>query len=111
MFYPILSSSRFEKIRHKRSGGMFMEIECLWTVKEVAAAVQVSVQTVYRYVMKKDIPFIKIGGAVRFDRAAIRSWLESRKACAAVNENKLAVKAACAHGEADGTENGGGAGV
>jgi excisionase family DNA binding protein len=55
-------------------------METFWTVNEVAAAVKLSVQTVYRYVARKEIPHHKLRGAVRFKPSEIESWMESRKA-------------------------------
>jgi excisionase family DNA binding protein len=46
----------------------------------VAAAIQVSTQTVYRYVAKGEIPYHKLSRAVRFKPSEIESWMESRKA-------------------------------
>jgi len=63
-------------------------METYWKVSEVAAAIQVSVQTVYRYVANGEIPFHKLNKAVRFKPSEIESWMESRKAGAAVNRSE-----------------------
>jgi excisionase family DNA binding protein len=55
-------------------------METYWNVDDVAAALKVSVQTVYRYVMNDDIPFHKLNRAVRFKPSEIESWLESKRA-------------------------------
>jgi len=60
-------------------------METYWKVSEVAAVIQVSVQTVYRYVADGEIPFHKLNRAVRFKPSEIESWMESRKAGAAAN--------------------------
>ena len=62
-------------------------METYWKVSEVAAAIQVSVQTVYRYVANREIPFHKLNKAVRFKPSEIESWMESRNAGAAANRN------------------------
>jgi excisionase family DNA binding protein len=62
-------------------------METYWKVSEVAAAIQVSVQTVYRYVANGEIPFHKLNKAVRFKPSEIESWMESRKAGAAANRS------------------------
>ena len=54
-------------------------METFLKANEVAAMVQVSVQTVYRYVANKEIPFHKLNRAVRFKPSEIESWIESRK--------------------------------
>jgi excisionase family DNA binding protein len=61
-------------------------MESYWKVSEVAAALQVSEQTVYRYVAKGEIPYHKLSRAVRFKPSEIESWMECRKAEAAKHE-------------------------
>ena len=62
-------------------------METYWKVNEVAAAIQVSAQTVYRYVANGEIPFHKLSRAVRFKPSEIESWMESRKAGVTANES------------------------
>jgi len=62
-------------------------METYWKVNEVAAAIQVSEQTVYRYVAKREIPFHKLNRAVRFKPSEIESWMESRKVGVTMNQN------------------------
>ena len=62
-------------------------METYWKVNEVAAAIQVSEQTIYRYVASGEIPFHKLNRAVRFKPSEIESWMESRKAGVTVNES------------------------
>jgi excisionase family DNA binding protein len=63
-------------------------METYWKVNEVAAAIQVSEQTIYRYVANGEIPYHKLNRAVRFKPSEIESWMESRKSGAVVNESK-----------------------
>jgi len=53
-------------------------MENYWKVKEVAAALQISVQTVYRYVANGEIPFHKLNRSVRFKPSEIEHWIESK---------------------------------
>ena len=46
------------------------------TAKEVAAFVQLSLQTIRRYTMNKKIPFHKIDRAVRYKKSEIEEWVE-----------------------------------
>ena len=55
-------------------------MENYWRVQEVAAALKISVQTVYRYVANDEIPFHKIIRAIRFKPSEIESWIESKAA-------------------------------
>jgi len=50
-----------------------------WKVNEVAAALQVSEQTIYRYVASGEIPYHKLNRAVRFKPSEIENWMETRK--------------------------------
>ena len=64
-------------------------METFWKAHEVAAAVQVSVGTIYRYVANGEIPFHKLNRAVRFKPSEIEAWMEERKACAAARNKNL----------------------
>lgn len=52
--------------------------EPLLTAKEVAALLRVDVSQVYR-LRHSGLPCYKIGGAVRFSRQAVESWLEKQQ--------------------------------
>jgi excisionase family DNA binding protein len=55
-------------------------METLLKVEEVAALIQISAKTIYRYVENGKIPFCKIGGFVRFKPSEIEKWLDNREA-------------------------------
>lgn len=55
-------------------------MENLLTVKEVAALLRVSAQTLYKMLEQGEIPAVKVGSQWRFDRGEIRVWLTSRGA-------------------------------
>jgi excisionase family DNA binding protein len=63
-------------------------METFWKIREVAALVQVSVGTIYRYVANGEIPFHKLNKALRFKPSEIETWMESRKAGLAVAANE-----------------------
>ena len=48
------------------------------TVKQVAEMVQLTEQTIRRYVMLKQIPFHKINRTVRFKAGEIKIWVEKK---------------------------------
>lgn len=52
----------------------------LLTTEEVAVYLHVSRATVYRMVDARRIPFLRVGGALRFSREQIDAWLMSRPA-------------------------------
>ena len=47
-------------------------------VNEVAELMKLSVQTIRRYTMKKEIPFHKINRTVRYKKSEIEKWVENR---------------------------------
>ena len=49
-------------------------IENLWTTAEVARYLQVSLKTVYNQ-RKCGLPFVQVGGAVRFDPQKVRDYV------------------------------------
>jgi len=52
-------------------------MEILLTVKELAAALKLTEQTIQRYVLRKEIPYHKIMRAVRFRPSEIDRWIDS----------------------------------
>ena len=54
-------------------------METYLTVIEVAAILKLSIQTIRRYVLKKEIPYHKVGRAVRFKRSELDWWVEYRE--------------------------------
>jgi excisionase family DNA binding protein len=51
--------------------------ENLMTVKEVAALLRVSPQTLYKMLEQGSIPAVKVGSQWRFDRDEIREWIRN----------------------------------
>ncbi|MDD3997141.1 MAG: helix-turn-helix domain-containing protein [Sphaerochaetaceae bacterium] len=49
------------------------------TVSDVAELLQVAEKTVRKYVWLRTIPYLKIGGHVRFDQEKIESWIAERE--------------------------------
>jgi excisionase family DNA binding protein len=49
--------------------------ERLLTVRDVASRLEVSTALVYRVCERKELPSLRIGGAVRFHEAAVQSFL------------------------------------
>jgi excisionase family DNA binding protein len=52
--------------------------ENLMTVKEVAALLRVSPQTLYKMLEQRSIPAVKVGSQWRFDRDQIREWIRKQ---------------------------------
>jgi excisionase family DNA binding protein len=51
-----------------------MALEPLWTVADVAAYLDVCERTVRVWQDRQRIPFVKIGGTVRFNRDEVIEW-------------------------------------
>ena len=83
-------------------------MENYWKVREVAEALQISVQTVYRYVANGEIPFHKLNRSVRFKPSEIERWIESKAAGLIAMRNEKFVGASLAEtnqGETESPEN------
>jgi excisionase family DNA binding protein len=52
-------------------------MEPYMTVREVAEVLRLSEQTIQRYVLKKEIPYVKIRKVIRFRPADIEKWVEN----------------------------------
>lgn len=50
----------------------------LLTAKDVAEVLQVKTATIYQLKARHEIPFVKIGGAVRFDAEQIKEWIANQ---------------------------------
>jgi excisionase family DNA binding protein len=59
----------------------YSEIQLL-TVKEVAKLLQLSIAGVRDLQARRHLPFIKVGGAVRFEKRDILEYLKRRKVAA-----------------------------
>ncbi len=55
-------------------------MDTLLTVKEVAAMLRVSAQTLYKMLEQGGIPAVKVGSQWRFERDKVRAWLEAQGA-------------------------------
>jgi len=52
------------------------ELKKLLTVKDVAKLLSVAQSTVYSWVLSGDIPYYKLGKAIRFKEEDVLQWLE-----------------------------------
>ncbi|MDR2159273.1 MAG: helix-turn-helix domain-containing protein [Treponema sp.] len=58
------------------------------TIKECAEVLRLSEQTIQRYVLKKDIPFLKIKKVIRFRPADIDQWAQNGGILRAAKEER-----------------------
>jgi excisionase family DNA binding protein len=54
-------------------------VEGLLTLSDVAEILKVSVPTVRRFQQQRKIPFVKVGGSIRFARSDVASYLAARR--------------------------------
>jgi excisionase family DNA binding protein len=59
-------------------GGQAVNDE-IWTPKQTAAFLQVELSTIYAWVHLKKIPYVKVGGLLRFWKSEIIEWLNKRR--------------------------------
>jgi excisionase family DNA binding protein len=55
-----------------------MTLKHMLTVKEVAALLRVSTQTLYKMLEQGQIPAVRVGSQWRFDRDKVEGWIESQ---------------------------------
>ena len=55
-----------------------MALVTLLNVHETASMLGVKVSTIYQWVHLRKIPFIKLGGSVRFRSSDIEQWIEGK---------------------------------
>jgi excisionase family DNA binding protein len=51
----------------------------LLTVPEVAALLKISILSVRRLQQRRQIPFVKVGGSVRFNRTDVAAYLDKQR--------------------------------
>ena len=63
-------------------------METYLTVSDVAVLLKLSVPTIRRYTMNKEIPFHKLDRAVRYKKSEVELWFEMRKAAKAKKQDE-----------------------
>lgn len=53
-------------------------MEKLFSVSDVADFLGIKKSTVYKFVMKQKIPYVKIGARLLFDQARIEAWVREQ---------------------------------
>jgi excisionase family DNA binding protein len=56
----------------------FAGLPDILTAKDLAKALQISVKTIYAYVQRGLIPYIRIESNVRFSKHQVMQWLQER---------------------------------
>jgi excisionase family DNA binding protein len=52
------------------------KIECLLDIKDVSALTKIKVGTLRKYILRKTMPYIKVGASIRFRVSEIEMWLK-----------------------------------
>ena len=47
--------------------------------EEAAKALGIQTMTIYTWVTRRKIPYVKVGGALRFRPSALETWLQERE--------------------------------
>jgi excisionase family DNA binding protein len=66
-----------ESRKFVQSASIFAE-DGLWTAKELEDLLKIDVKTIYGYVQRGLIPYVRIQSNVRFPKCQIREWIEKR---------------------------------
>ncbi len=53
--------------------------DCLWTVRDVAEFLKIHPKTIYEWVARGEIPFLRIGNRLRFSPTELTRWVSARK--------------------------------
>ena len=53
-------------------------MNCLLTIQELSQILKISKKTIYGWVHDNYVPYMKLGGAVRFREKDIETWLAKR---------------------------------
>lgn len=61
--------------RHDLSSGIGTE---MLTAKELEAMLKIDVKTIYSYVQRGLIPYVRIQSNLRFSKPAIQAWIEGQ---------------------------------
>jgi predicted DNA-binding transcriptional regulator AlpA len=48
----------------------------MWTAKELEGLLKIDIKTIYGYVQRGLIPYVRVQSNVRFPKSAIRLWLK-----------------------------------
>lgn len=63
---------------NSKSNQSFFENSRLLTVQELSLSLNAKESHIRQLVFRREIPFLKVGRLVRFDRATIETWLASK---------------------------------
>ena len=66
----------------KTGGGM----ETYFTIEEIAKYLNYAEKTIRKWVLNREIPYIKIHQTIRFRLSEIEKWVEENKACTLLGE-------------------------
>ena len=53
-----------------------LALEGMWTAKELANLLRIDTKTIYSYVQRGLIPYVRIQSNVRFSKRQVREWVD-----------------------------------
>ena len=62
----------------RRSSSGYIDVPELLTAKDLEALLKIDVKTIYSYVQRGLIPYVKIQSNIRFWKHEIQDWLENQ---------------------------------
>lgn len=73
---PPSPPEKVESLQEPDSSGLANPVKDVMNVEEIAAYLGFSVDTIYKKVQTREIPFTRIGNVLRFTRRSIDQWLD-----------------------------------
>lgn len=56
-----------------------VEVEPLWTIRDVARRLNVQIRTIYTYLDDRGLPGVKVAGSWRFKASEVEAWIEQHR--------------------------------
>lgn len=66
------------KLEHFQKQSINHIDECLMSVSQTAEFLNLKVSRVRNMVFKKQIPYLKVGASIRFDKEQLQNWIKAK---------------------------------
>jgi excisionase family DNA binding protein len=81
-------------------------VETYFTIEEIAKYLNYAEKTIRKWVLNREIPYIKIHQTIRFRLSEIERWVEKNKVCTLLDENGKKIEAGTLCDENEAGKNG-----
>jgi excisionase family DNA binding protein len=78
---PLTRASGYDRCRQRQKSILEIPMEApqpshLLTPRQLARKIEVSTGHIYRLIAQRRVPFVRVGGSVRFRPESIEAWIE-----------------------------------